>query len=315
MIEIFIFIIGLILLILSSDFLIESSVKLASLFKLTPLFIGLILIAFGTSAPEAGVGIIAALKNRTEISLGNVIGSNITNIGLVLGICSLLRVLSVEKSFFKREFPFLLSSVVLLYILSLDSVLSRLDGILFLIIFAVFLLFSYIKSRDEYQRKTEEIELKKMFRNFVSKPLVCLIFLFSLLGVVWGADIMVNAGVRLAKNFKINTWVIAVSVFAIGTSLPELAASLSATVKKVHSISVGNIVGSNIFNILFILGIVSLIRPIKIDLSSLRFEFFWLFIFTLSLFLPKITQNKITRIQGGFLFLAYFYFLIFLIFK
>ncbi len=308
------FAIGLGILILSSDFLIESSVRLASLFRLTPLFIGSILIGFGTSAPEAGIGIIAAFKDRTEIALGNVIGSNITNIGLVLGLCSFLRALDVERSFFKREFPFLLFSIFLLYFLSLDSVLGILDGIIFLGCLLIFLFFSYLRSKNEYKEK-EDIELKRFFKNLNSKWLVSLIFLFSLLGVIWGANLMINSGVKLAKSFNINTWVIAVSAFAIGTSLPELATSLSATFKRVHSISVGNIVGSNIFNILFILGIASLITPIKVELSTLKFEFFWLFIFTLSLFLPQITHKKITRIQGLFLFLFYINFLVFLFFK
>jgi cation:H+ antiporter len=309
----FIFVIGLIVLIFSADILIQGCVKISFLFKLSPLFVGLILVAFGTSAPEAGIGIIAAIKNQKGIALGNIVGSNIANIGLILGLCSIFTPLKVNKSIFRRELPIMIASGILLYLLSLDLVISRLDGFIFLLFFIGFCIFSYQGARHSFQYKeVEDFQFKKWFRRISSSFVVWIITLISLGGVIWGADLMVRGGVNLAKFFGISTWVIGLTVFAIGTSLPELVASLTASFKKVPSISIGNIVGSNIFNVLFVLGIVSLIRPIEITSSVLKFEFPVMIVFSLILFVIMRTKYKITRVEGTFLFLFYLSFLYFL---
>lgn len=316
-INILLFLIGLALLIISSDWLIQSCVKLSSLLKLSPLFIGIILVAFGTSAPEAGVGIVAAIKNQKEIALGNIVGSNISNIGLILGGCALITPLKINsRSIFKRELPIMLFATVLLFGLSLDLVIDRLDGALFILCFAIFCVLSYKGARIYFHE--EEIKTfgyKKIIQAINSRFMLLLLTFIFLLGLVWGADLMVKGGVTLAKIFGVSPWVVGLTVFAIGTSLPELVTSLTASLKKVPSISVGNIVGSNIFNILFVLGIVALIRPIKVSSSILGFEFPVLVSFSFLLLVVMRTGYEITRKEGVIMFFGYIIFLFFLFFK
>ncbi len=306
---------GLVILILSADWLIQSSVKLSILFKLTPLFIGLIVVAFGTSAPEAGVGIVSAVKNAKQIALGTVVGSNIANIGLILGLCALMFPHQVrDKYIFRKELPIMILSAILLYVLSLDLMISRLDGLIFILFFLAFCFISYKGAKSFFDSsEVEEFKFRKIIQKINSRKIIFLLAVLSIAGIVLGADLMVRGGVRLAQIFGISPWIIGLTVFAVGTSLPELVASFTASLKKMHSISVGNIVGSNIFNILFVLGIVALIRPIAIDASILRFELPVLIIFSISLFVVLKTQYRITRKEGLVLFLGYVTFLFFLL--
>ncbi|MCK5492408.1 MAG: calcium/sodium antiporter [Candidatus Omnitrophica bacterium] len=307
---------GLILLILSSGWLVQSSVKIAIFFKLTPLFIGLVIVAFGTSAPEAGVGIMAAIKNQKGIALGNIIGSNISNIGLILGLCSMVRPLKVDKKIFKSELFMMCIAFVLLFILCLDLYISRIDGLILITCFIAFCFISYIKAKKSFNlSEIGEFKFHKILETAKSKILVVVILLLSLFGVVWGADLMVRGGIKLAEIFKVSPWIIGITVFAIGTSLPELFASVTASLKNLSSISMGNILGSNIFNILFVLGIVSLIRPIPLDISVLKFELPIMCIFGFILFTVMRTGYKITRSEGLFMFLGYIFFIVFLIIK
>jgi cation:H+ antiporter len=306
---------GLAILILSADWLIQSSVKLSIFFKLTPLFIGLVVVAFGTSAPEAGVGIVAAIKGAKQIALGTVIGSNIANIGLILGLCALIFPHKVrDKYIFKKELPIMIASALLLYLLSLDLLISRLDGLIFIFCFLAFCFVSYKGAKSFFDSsEAEDFKFRRIFQKIDSRPAIFLLALLSLIGIVVGAELMVRGGVRLAQIFSISPWIIGITVFAVGTSLPELVASFTASLKKMHSISVGNIVGSNIFNILFVLGIVALIRPIPIEPSILKFELPVLLLFSISIFVVLKTQYQITRKEGLVLFLGYLTFLFFLL--
>jgi len=310
------FIVGLIILVISSNWLIQASVKLSFLFRLTPLFIGAVLVAIGTSAPEAGVGIMAALRNQKGLALGNIIGSNIANIGLILGLCAIFRPFKIDKNIFKREVPFLLFSVFLFYFLSLDLLLSRLDGLIFISMFVIFCFVSYFGSKKTFnQNEIKNFKIKKSLDKFTTHRPVLLIILLSLAGLIWGADIMVRGGVGLAKVFGLSPWIVGITVFALGTSLPELATSLTASIKRVPSLSVGNIIGSNICNILFVLGLVAVIRPINLDPVILNFEMPALIIFTLLFFTLMRTGYKISRSEGLIMFLGYIGFLVTLIIK
>ncbi len=313
LLSIFVFIIGLAILILSSDYLVQSSVKLSLLFRLSPLFIGLILVAFGTSAPESGVGIVAAVKNQKDIALGNIVGSNISNIGLILGLCALIQGLNIQKSVLRRELPLMIFSTVLIYVLCLDLILTRWDGLILLGLFGVFLAVSYRTAKTSFtQKEVENFQFKGLMRRPLNIFAIIVIGILSLVGLVGGADLMVRSGVSLARTLGISSWVIALTAFAIGTSLPELAASLSASLKRVPSISVGNIVGSNIFNILFVLGIVSLIRPVRLSPEVLRFEMPVMVVFSFLLWILMRTGYRISRKEGLFLLSGYILFLFFI---
>tara|TARA_B100000315_G_scaffold244102_1_gene268231 strand:+ start:989 stop:1945 length:957 start_codon:yes stop_codon:yes gene_type:complete len=314
--DIIIFIVGLCLLILSSDWLVQSSVKVSSIFKLSPLFIGAVLIAFGTSAPEAGVGIMAALRNQKGIALGNIIGSNISNIGLIVGLCALIRPLEVTKDIFKREVPIMLISVVMFYFLSWDLLISRIDGLIFILLFIVFCFLSYKGSKQSFDDKElSNFTLNKTLKSLNSRLGLFSLILLSLAGIILGADLMVGSGSRIAKIFGVAPWIIGITVFAIGTSLPELFTSLTASLKKASSISVGNIVGSNIFNVLFVLGIVALIRPINVDPSLLKFELPVLLVFSFVFFTVMRLRYRIGRWEGLAMFFGYAAFIFFLLKK
>lgn len=311
-----IFAAGLAVLIYSSDWLIQGSVRLSLLLKLSPLFVGMVIVAFGTSMPEAGVGIMAALRNYKGIALGNVIGSNISNIGLILGICALFQSFSVDKNIFKRELPFMMGGVVLLYLLSLDFMISRADGLILLCGFIAFLAVSYRGARLSFNHpETENFQLKRSVQAITLPSRAGLIIVASLIGLVWGADLMVKSGAALARIWGVRPWLIGVTIFAVGTSLPELAASLTAAFRKLHSISIGNIVGSNIFNILFVVGIVALIRPLPVEPSYLGFEYMVLLLVSFALVWTMKTEYTLTRKEGFFLLSSYVLFIFFLLLR
>lgn len=307
---------GLSLLVFAANWLIQGCVRLSSLLKLSPFFIGVVLIAFGTSVPEVGVGVMSALRGQSIIALGDVLGSNIANIGLVIGLCALLLPVDiVNKNIFKKEMLLMLISVPLLFVLTLDLVISRFDALILLLLFGVFCTVSYRGASESYDEKElEGFEFKKLLKNANSK-FSSLVIVISLAGVVLGANLMLKGGINLATIFGINPWLVAITVFAVGTSLPELAASIVASTKKIHSIGVGTIVGSNVFNILFVLGIVSLIQPIVLPASILKFELLAVFLFSLALLIVMKTEYKVTRPEGLFLFLSYIGFIILLILR
>lgn len=307
---IFLFIVGLLFLTVSADWLIQFSVKFAKFFKLSPLFIGIILVAFGTSMPELAVSILASLKGEDGIALGNVVGSNIANIALILGICGLLMPVAVGKKIFKFEVPIMLVSTLLLYFFSIDLLISRFEACLLLLMFVIFLVVAYKNAHDkEESSEIDNFEFKKIIKNVDSKVVISLLAAASLVGVVIGANLMVKGGVKLAYLFGVSPWVVGLTVFAVGTSLPELAASISAVVKKVPSISVGNIVGSNIFNILLVVGVAALIKPIQIEQTVPLFEMPALIIFTLCLYIVIKTTYKVTRMEGLALLSGYIFFI------
>ncbi|MFH1454588.1 MAG: calcium/sodium antiporter [Armatimonadota bacterium] len=312
--NIIIFAIALYLLFLASDWLIHSSVKMAMLLRLSPLFIGLIFIAFGTSAPEAAVGIIASIENQGDIALGDIVGSSIANIGLVLGIAALIKPIKIDPKIFRREVPLVVFAAIVLFIFCMDLEISRIEGLLFLLCFIIFCVFAY---NDPYYKQESKEELKdfkprKFIEKLNSKRVVSLAFFAALLFVVLATNIMINSGVEIAKYFKISPWIIGLTLFAIGTSIPELAITWTAVMKKVPSISVGNIIGSDIFNILFVLGIAALIRPITINPDVLIFELPIMLVFILALALFMSTGHILKRIEGAILLSAYVLFIIIL---
>jgi cation:H+ antiporter len=312
-----IFLIGLCLLAVSADWLIQGCVKLSSLLKVTPFFIGLIIVAFGTSIPEAGVGVTVALRKQSHLALATVIGSNIANIGLILGVCALVRPITiVNKNLFKREMPVLMLAVGMLYVVSLDLTISRREGLAFIMLFVLFCFIAYRGSRALLEsQEVRDFAFNKVLQKLTAPFGIFVIVILALGGIGLGAKLMVDGGVNAARLLGINPWVIGIVFFAAGTSLPELAASLSASAKKASSISIGTIVGSNIFNILFALGIVAVIQPIAVPASILRFELPLLLLFSIMLFTVMKTEYTVTRAEGLCMFVAYLVFIALLFLK
>ncbi|WP_445717533.1 calcium/sodium antiporter [Flavobacterium sp.] len=301
---------GLILLVLGGNWLLKSAIGLSIKLKISKIIVGLTVVSFATSAPEMIVSIKAALSGYSDIALGNIVGSNIANIGLVLGIVLLINAIQLENSFLKIDWPVTMITTVLLFVfLVIDGVLSRTEGFIFIIVLIIYLLY-LIKNSSKVVHEDEtnpDVEIAGKLSNVM-------IFFFLLIGGVglWlGSELLVNGAVNLAENLGVSKRVIAVTVVSVGTSIPELASSIIASIKKENAISIGNIIGSNIFNILSVLGITVLIKPIdKIDVRLLEQDVYWMLGFAFVLlplaFLPK--RNSLSFKEGIVLLLLYFIF-------
>lgn len=251
---------GLILLYYGGDFLVTGSVRLSRFFKLSTFVIGATVIAFGTSAPELAVAILAALDAAPELAMGNVIGSNIANIGLVLGLTALIAPIVITPKRLKREYPPLFLATLIILLLAWDLNIHRSEGIIMLALLALYLWRSF-SQKEDFTTGQEEVGLsphKGIIYQFV-------LVLAGLVGLVSGAKLLVSGGVSIARMIGISEWFIGITIVAIGTSLPEIVASIMAARRGQGEMAVGNIFGSNIFNILMVLGITSVIHPLNIQ--------------------------------------------------
>ncbi len=265
-------IVGFVLLIFGGHWLLKSAIGFSLRLNIPKIIIGMTVVSFATSAPELIVSIKAALENHADIAFGNVIGSNIANLGLVLGITVILSTISVEKSFYRTDWPVMMFASILLYgFIAYDGVLQSYEGIIlvsFLIIFLVYLLkFQKIAVVDEIDEEAIHMPLPKIF----------LYFIIGAVALWGGSEFLINGAVGMAKFYHVSERIIGVTIVSIGTSIPELAASVVAVIKKEKAISLGNLIGSNIFNILAVLGITSIITPIKVvDTGLLTNDIYWM---------------------------------------
>ncbi len=252
---------GLALLYYGGDFLVTGSVRLARYLKISAFVIGATVIAFGTSAPELAVAILAALNASPELAMGNVIGSNIANIGLVLGLTSIIAPIAIAPSRFKREYPPFLLAALLIIFLAWDFKIHRLEGILMVGLLLIYVWRSFSHKEDFSIEPEEEVRL------FSGKGPTFQLFLIigGLIGLVTGAKLLVTGGVSIARNIGISEWFIGITIVAVGTSLPEIVSSIMAARRGHGEMAIGNIFGSNIFNILMVLGITSIIHPLNIN--------------------------------------------------
>jgi len=292
---------GLLILLAGGKYLVDGASAIASKFGLSPGLIGLTIVAFGTSAPELLVSINAALKGNSDIAIGNVVGSNISNITLVLGISALLYPILIFRSVLKLDYFATLASSLLFYLLALNGVISRTEGlILFLLMIALNFYFFRKLSGKEFESSEEDEKLKKQpFWKAFS------LLLIGIIGLYFGSDLFVDNAVKISKIFGVSERIIGITVIAIGTSLPELVTSVIAAIKKETDIAIGNILGSNIMNILSIIGITAMIQPITVSDDFLRQDFLWMIGFTVLLFPILRTHLKISRWEGVLLFLLY----------
>lgn len=297
--------IGLTLLVVGGEFLVRSSVALSFKLKLSKMVIGLTVVSFATSAPELLVSLQAALNGFSDISLGNVIGSNIANIGLVLGITAIITPLAVDKDFYKFNWPvMMLFSIALYFLLSSGGNISRAEGIGLVVALVIYLFILIRRARKAHVEVADLDDSLEQVSNFK-------IVIWLLIGGValWaGAELLVMGAVDVAGMLGVSERVISVTVIAIGTSVPELAASVMAAMKKEKALSLGNLIGSNIFNIASVLGITAIIQPIFLTSEALlNFDIFWMlaiaFVLIPLAFLPP--KLIISRYKGIILFVAY----------
>ncbi|GJM17032.1 MAG: sodium:calcium antiporter [Thermodesulfobacteriota bacterium] len=295
-------IVGIILLFLGGEGLVKGASRLARILGISPVVIGLTVVAFGTSAPEFVVGLIAALQGANDVVLGNIIGSNISNIGLILGIAALISPLIIHGRLIKAEVPIMIILSFVLYGIAWTLNLAILQGTVLFGSLIAFTIFSYYGAKKEPKLIEEEYEEYLGTDGPLWKQFVFIIL--GLAGLIIGARLVVDSAITIARVIGVSELVISITVVAIGTSLPELSTTIVAAMKKEHDIIVGNIIGSNIFNI-GILGLVSIIHPISVDSSLLKFEFPIMLFFSILILPIMMTGKRISRIEGTLLLVLY----------
>ena len=303
--QLFILIFGFLLLVKGADFFVDGSSKIAKKFGISELIIGLTIVAMGTSAPETAVSIAAALKGTADISIGNVVGSNILNILIILGLSATIRTIKVGKTTIKYEIPFMIAISALLLLLGLDGTIDFKDGIILWLLFIAYLTYLIIMAKKDKQKEEKK-----------SKVILWQIILATLGGlalIIVGSDISVDAASKIARYAGLSERFIGLTIVALGTSLPELITSVTAAFKGNNDIAIGNIVGSNIFNILFVIGTSSLILPITFA-STFKIDSLVMIGAALLLFICSLRKQKLDRFSGILMLLSYaLYFILVLI--
>ena len=293
-----VFIIGVIFLWKGSDILVDGTSKTAAHLGISALIVSVILVGFGTSAPEFAISVGAAAQNNSDISLGNIIGSCVANLLLVLGVAAIVRPIKIKKGIIRREFPIMLGATIVLLVASFFGFLDTyrwIGGALFLILFASFVVYFVMCARKE-RGNGRKIDTGKTSKNL-------LFIALGIIGVVAGAWLLIESSMLIAEFFGIPTFIIAISLVAVGTSLPELVVSSMAAHKNEHDIAVGNVLGSNVFNIFLILGFAALFIPLKaIDFLP----HLWILLAVSLIMFPILyTGNIISRKEGVFMLVIY----------
>jgi cation:H+ antiporter len=336
------FTIGLLLLYFGAEGLVRGSSALALRIGITPLVVGLTVVAFGTSSPELLVCLMAVFEAAEggvgdALSVGNIIGSNIANILLILGCASLIRPLSVRSTALKREYPIMVGASLLMLALIVfddpwalynandpDAALSRLDGVILASCMVVYLVYSYVSARyedrstdaDDETISTEELEdVEDVDPDETLVSVQLLKIGAGIIGLILGAYLMVESAVELAKYFGVPEVVIGISIVALGTSLPELATSAVAALREESDISVGNVIGSNIFNILLVMGTVAMLRPLNIKDRVLYMDLWVMLLVALGTYPILRSNHRISRLEGAMMLIIYVGYIGFLFYR
>lgn len=311
--SIILMIIGLFILIKCADFFVDGCSSLAKSFGIPSLIIGLTIVGFGTSAPETAVSVTASLQGMNDISIGNVVGSNIFNLLFILGISSFFGKLKANKEIIKRDFPYAILACVVITILSIgffinggsSGVITSVNGWILLTFLGVYL---YILIMDAFKSSKQKEEKIKF------KPKNIFLIIIGLAGIILGGKIVVESAIDIANMFNVSQTVIALTIVAIGTSLPELVTSLVATKKGEVDIAIGNVVGSNIYNIFFILGISSTINPLVFNLESF-IDIIVMLVGTIGTYILIFKDKTIGKNKGIILFLTYIIYMVYILMR
>ena len=300
---------GIILLSYGGDLLTKSSIDISLKFSVPKIVIGMTVVSFATSAPELIVSLNATLDGLPSFAIGNVLGSNIANIGLVLAIITIIYPITLKHRFYYTDFPLLMISTALFYfIIYTDNQISRTEGFILLISITAILFYLFIYQKKSISEFSEEIDKTKI--SF-TKSFIYIFFSGSLLWL--GSETLIKSAVSVANKFEISERIISITMVAIGTSIPELAASIVASLKKQNDLSIGNLIGSNIFNLLVVIGVTSSIIPIGgIENSTLFNDMLWVILFS-AIILPLAyfgKRNVLTRKKGIILLILYLIFII-----
>ncbi|MCL4162719.1 UNVERIFIED_CONTAM: hypothetical protein GTU68_017529 [Idotea baltica] len=315
LVPVILILVGFILLIWSADLLVDNATTLAERLGVSTFLIGVLIIGFGTSAPELFVSAMAAIENKGNLALGNALGSNITNIGLVLGTAALIKQLDVARETAAKEIPIIILTGVISVALIIDGHLSHTDGFVLLVILASYLIWTSKKQSPD--ALTQQLHEQRIATDVSAKAkstqVAFLLTALSIVLLVAASRMLVYGSVAIATYFNINELVIGLTIVAIGTSLPELAAAIAAARKGAHEMIIGNIIGSNIFNILGVLGITGVIRATRIDVDAISRDFPIMFFFSILMLMFALTKGRLSRPEGALLLIAYVVYVCYLV--
>ncbi|WP_042273697.1 calcium/sodium antiporter [[Clostridium] dakarense] len=297
-------VLGFVLLIKGADALVDSASNIAKALKVSPIFIGLTIVAFGTSTPEASVSIIASLSHQNSMAIGNVVGSNIFNLLMVVGTTAFIKTLDVEESILHKEFPLVLTASSLMLLLSLDMSLGYFDGFILLLLFVMFLFylmrislnpsnFSLLNKEISISMDSDTIAIDK--NKSILKSI--LLSIVSTVSILFGGKIVVNSASSIANTFGVSSQLISVTIVAIGTSLPEFITSLTAATKGESALALGSVIGSNMFNTLFVLGMSAFVSPMNVD-PKLIIDSIFMIVSTVILFIFAYRKNDISKYES-----------------
>ena len=315
LLSVFLIIIGFIFLIASADLSVDGSSGIAKKFHIPEIIIGLTIVSIGTSMPELFVSITSALEGHSDMSLGNIIGSNLSNLLLILGLSAIIKHVVFQKETRLYEIPMcLLFTITFMIFCNTNDGISRIEGIVLLLLFCVFLGYTIFMGIKESKTNLEKDDAKEEKNNSIVKNIILVIL--GVIGIKVGGDLTVDNAVNVANYFNISEKIISLTILAVGTSLPELVTSVTAAIKGNSDIAIGNIIGSNIFSILLILGVASIIKPITYNVTY-NFDISILIVATVILalfpFIPP--KDKMSRANGIIYFLMYIAYLAILILK
>jgi len=302
---------GLIILIIAGELLVRGAVGVALKFNIPTLVIGMTVVSFGTSAPELLVSLKAALNNHPELAIGNVVGSNIANIALVLGITTMILPITVKRSTAKVDWPIMMITTILFFIFILNGIIEWYEGLVFTLGIIGFNIYMFWNAKRQNKKETLEEEVQEIKESKLT--LNVLLIILGSVGLAFGASWLLDGAVQIAANFGVSEHVIGVTIVAFGTSVPELITSVMAALKKHTDISVGNLIGSNIFNILGVLGITSLVKEIPVSDLVISNDIYWVLAISFLVFPLMIIGYKINRIRGFILFASYCVYIYFVV--
>ena len=304
-IQLLLLVAGFVMLVKGADLFVDGASGIATKFGIPQLVIGLTIVAMGTSAPEAAVSITAAFAGNADITIGNIVGSNILNILIILGISALVYPLAIQKSTLIVDIPVVLLATVVLYLLGFDGNISRIDAVIMLVIFAAYLSYLFIGAKKEASlQKTENTDAEENAAKEISLLKASIFTVIGLALIIGGSNFVVNSATAIAKALGLSQRFIGLTIVALGTSLPELFTSVTAALKKNSDIAIGNIVGSNIFNILFIVGLSGVIIPVPFA-EGFRFDMIVSGVAAAALLLFCLPKKKLPRFAGAIMLLGY----------
>jgi cation:H+ antiporter len=302
---------GLIILIIAGELLVRGAVGVAEKFNIPTLVIGLTIVSFGTSAPELFVSLKATLNGHAELAIANVIGSNIANIALVLGITTMILPITVKKSTVKVDWPIMMGASVLFFIFIFNNIIEWYEGLIFTIGIISFNFYLFWNANRKNKKEVEKVVVTENKKQNIF--LNTLLIILGSVGLAFGADWLVDGAKIIASNFGVSEHVIGVTIVAFGTSVPELITSVMAALKKETDISVGNLIGSNIFNILGVLGITALVKDIEVTDHVVNVDSLWMLAISFLIFPIMLIGYKVNRLRGFLLFVFYCVYIYFVV--